>query len=332
MKHPPEHDAWVKELLDAELTVKEVITALPAVSQSAAYRKARNLRTFGSVNRPKEARKQPGTKPLITAEMEEWLVDLLARKSDLWQEEMISELFHEFGVLVSQQTMSKAMKRIRHSKKVATRIAAQRDQLRRAQYEAEVRELDEEMLVFVDETHVSEKTLFRKKAWAPVGLPAITESPLRNATRCSILPAYTVDGYIYRTTLVVEGSVTGAIFEDWLEHRVLPQCEPFPGRRSVLVLDNCSTHHGERMHQLCEAVGVRLMYLPAYSPDYNPIELTFHLFKQWLRRHRDLAPQWGCENYTTLFIEHLTAACEQWGIGVDHRALFRKARVRIREE
>lgn len=47
------------------------------------------------------------------------------------------------------------------------------------------------------------------------------------------------------------------------------------------------------MQRLCELHGVLLRYLPAYSPDFNPIELSFHLLKQWMRKHSAMAPEYG---------------------------------------
>lgn len=329
MRLDPHDDRWVEEMFRAGFSVRAVHSVLPEASRSALYRKRRNLFTFGAVSRPKEACVPSGRRQLITPEMEDWIVDLLAQKGDIWQEELIYELFHEFNVVVSQAVISRFMQRIRFSKKVNTRIAAQRDQAARDAFEVTVRQYEAEQLLYVDESSVSEKTLFRRYGWSAIGLPAYTRSALRRGTRCSVLPAYSVDGYIPGATLVVEGSVTAAIFEDWLEHRVLPYCEPFPRRRSVIVMDNCSTHHGDRVQQLCDKAGVRLLYLPAYSPDYNPIELSFHLLKQWLRRYRDLAPQWGCEGYRELWMEHLRGACNEWGTYVNHRVLFKKARVRV---
>jgi len=50
---------------------------------------------------------------------------------------------------------------------------------------------------------------------------------------------------------------------------------PFPDERSVLVLDNCRIHHNEALTDLVRAAGCLLLYLPAYSPDLNPIEESF---------------------------------------------------------
>ncbi|KAI4767363.1 hypothetical protein E4T52_17439 [Aureobasidium sp. EXF-3400] len=74
------------------------------------------------------------------------------------------------------------------------------------------------------------------------------------------------------------------MYEHWLETAVLPRCEPFLGRRSIVIMDNCSTHHLVRITDMCREAGVCLLYLSPYSPHLNPIEQSFHLLKVWLRR------------------------------------------------
>ncbi len=53
----------------------------------------------------------------------------------------------------------------------------------------------------------------------------------------------------------------------------------------MIVLDNCSAHVDSRVEQIIEAAGHLIRYLPPYSPDFNPIELTFSVLKAWLRRN-----------------------------------------------
>ena len=261
---------------------------------------------------------------MINPVMGEFLTQLLVMDNEMWHEELIFELFLEFNVLVSQPTMSRFTTKLKLSKKVGTRRAAQQDWTARCLFDNELASIPAEDLVYLDESYGSERTLLRKRAWSLIGLPAYTEATLRHAQRFSILPALTVDGYLPGSTLVVRGSVTGAIFEHWLEYMILPQLK----RGKVLVMDNCSTHHGERLKDLCAEAGVRLLYLPPYSPDYNPIEQTFHVLKQWLKRHNKLAPSMDEEDYNDKFLEFLKEAVEMCLIGVDVRAMFRKARVR----
>jgi len=65
----------------------------------------------------------------------------------------------------------------------------------------------------------------------------------------------------------------------------------WPLPNSVLVVDNASIHKGPRIREMVEERGARILYLPAYSPDFNPIELAFSAIKSWLRSNRDRVNQ-----------------------------------------
>jgi DDE superfamily endonuclease len=91
---------------------------------------------------------------------------------------------------------------------------------------------------------MSDKTLDRKYGYAPKGLPATVIREKHRSERYSLLPAYGLEGFL-DDPLIVKGSVTGELFVDWLIHSVLPQMNPFPEDRSVLIIDNCSTHRVE---------------------------------------------------------------------------------------
>ena len=80
-------------------------------------------------------------------------------------------------------------------------------------------------------------------------------------------------------SLVVEGSTNGTVFETYLEEVLLPTLK----RGQVVVMDNLSAHKGERIRELIEGRGCDLIYLPPYSPDFNPIEQAFSKLKGYLR-------------------------------------------------
>ena len=119
--------------------------------------------------------------------------------------------------------------------------------------------------------------------------------------RTSTIGCLTLDGFVSGTS--VEGSFTKATFLHWLEHSLvraltlssftiadslqLPQCSPYPGPLSVLVLDNAKIHQGLELLELADRFGVRIEFLPPYSPDLNPIEEAFSKIKYFLRRHQD---------------------------------------------
>jgi hypothetical protein len=62
---------------------------------------------------------------------------------------------------------------------------------------------------------------------------------------------------------------------------------PYPENNSVIVMDNAKIHHDGELIALLEELGCRVIFLPPYSPDYNPIETAFSTIKAWIRRNRD---------------------------------------------
>ena len=80
--------------------------------------------------------------------------------------------------------------------------------------------------------------------------------------------------------MAVEGPTTSEVFEAYLEHFLAPELR----RGQVVVMDNLGVHKPRRVRALIESRGCELLYLPAYSPDYNPIEETFSKIKGFLRK------------------------------------------------
>ena len=71
------------------------------------------------------------------------------------------------------------------------------------------------------------------------------------------------------------------LFVWWLRTKLLPKLRP----GDVIVMDNLQGHHDDRVLGVCAAQGVEVIYLPPYSPDFNPIESAWALQKQFVRRH-----------------------------------------------
>jgi transposase len=62
---------------------------------------------------------------------------------------------------------------------------------------------------------------------------------------------------------------------------------PYPNKNSILVMNNAKIHHDNEMVNVIERSSCRVLYLPSYSPDYNPIETAFSTVKIWIKRNRD---------------------------------------------
>ncbi len=79
---------------------------------------------------------------------------------------------------------------------------------------------------------------------------------------------------------VLDGPINRAAFEIYVEMILVPELQP----ADIVILDNLSSHKGPRVRALIEAAGARLLYLPPYSPDFNPIENAFAKLKALLRK------------------------------------------------
>ena len=80
-------------------------------------------------------------------------------------------------------------------------------------------------------------------------------------------------------SLVVEGSTNTKVFETYLTEVLCPTLK----EKQVVVMDNLSSQKGSRVRDLIEEKGCELIYLPSYSPDFNPIEQAFSKLKSYLR-------------------------------------------------
>jgi transposase len=81
-------------------------------------------------------------------------------------------------------------------------------------------------------------------------------------------------------SLAVEGATTKAVFEAYVEQVLAPSLRP----GQVVILDNLSSHKGDRVRKLIEERGCSLLFLPPYSPDFSPIEEAFSKIKGLLKK------------------------------------------------
>jgi hypothetical protein len=98
-----------------------------------------------------------------------------------------------------------------------------------------------EQLVFLDESGINAQSGERTRGWSKKGNVARLAIPFNKGENFTVLPAMTVNGYI--ACNVYRGSVNAEIFKLFIEHDVLPYCSPFPGPRSIIIMDNASIHH-----------------------------------------------------------------------------------------
>ena len=113
--------------------------------------------------------------------------------------------------------------------------------------------------------------------------------PRGRGKNTTLLSSMSVEGM--GPSLAVEGASTARVFETYVEKVLLPRLR----EGQIVVMDNLGAHRPKRIRELIEQQGCGLLYLPAYSPDYNPIEEAFAKIKNLLRKARALGakrPWW----------------------------------------
>jgi transposase len=157
-----------------------------------------------------------------------------------------------------------------------TLIATERDEAARAAWRAELADVAAETLVFLDETS-TQTTMTRSRGRAPRGERVLGAVPRNHGPNVTCLVALGATGV--HAPCVFEGAVTSALFVRWLREWLVPTLAP----GTTVILDNLSVHRNADVRPVIEGAGCHLRYLPAYSPDCNPIELAFSKLKTHLR-------------------------------------------------
>jgi transposase len=161
--------------------------------------------------------------------------------------------------------------------KKKTLRACEQKETDRAAWRKHAASLPSQDLVFVDETgsHISMTPLY---AYAPRGERAVGKVPRNYGAIMTVIASMSLTGM--GPALVLDGAAESAAFAIYVEQILAPSLRP----GQIVILDNLSIHLGSRVKQAIEACGCRLLFLPAYSPDFSPIEEAFSKLKTFLRR------------------------------------------------
>jgi transposase len=143
-----------------------------------------------------------------------------------------------------------------------------------ADYLSEIAEIPSAQIAYVDETGI-DNYLYREYGWSQRGELVMGELSGRKFQRTGIVAAQMDRAII--APLQYDGTMDSVLFEEWFEKCLLPVLP----KNSVIIMDNASFHRKGGLFSLAEKAGCRLLFLPPYSPELNPIEN----FWSWLKRH-----------------------------------------------
>lgn len=180
----------------------------------------------------------------------------------------------------------------------------ERDAQKRAEFWKQIEALDPNELVFLDEMGVS-LALCLLYGWGEKGEDLIEQVASKRGKNLSVIGAFDSLGMI--CTL----SQLGAINRDSFERFLIELLQQLTAG-SVIIMDNASIHKGGRIEELITKAGCTVLYLPPYSPDFNPIELAWAFVKKLIRREGprdDASRQSALTKALALIPDTLGAAC-----------------------
>lgn len=138
-------------------------------------------------------------------------------------------------------------------------------------------DLDPERLIFIDETWLNTK-MARLRGRAPRGERLRASLPYGHWQTTTFVAGLRLSGI--DAPMVVDGPINGEIFLAYIRHVLVPTLRP----GDIVVMDNLGSHKGAGVRAEIEAAGAELLFLPPYSPDFNPIENAFSKLKALLRK------------------------------------------------
>lgn len=147
---------------------------------------------------------------------------------------------------------------------------------REAWFEGQL-DLDPQRLVFIDETGASTK-MARLRGRAPRGERCRAAVPHGHWKTTTFTAGLRLGGMV--APMVLDGAMNGDAFRAYVEQVLVPELN----KGDVVIMDNLPAHKVSGIRTMIEDAGARLLYLPPYSPDFNPIEMAFSKLKAMLRK------------------------------------------------
>jgi transposase len=148
---------------------------------------------------------------------------------------------------------------------------------RREQWKKYQDRLDPARLVFIDETW-AKTNMAPLRGWSPRGRRLRAKTPYGHWKTMTFLAALRHDRI--DAPCVYDGPINGLVFTAYVEQMLVPTLKP----GDIVIMDNLGSHKGPAVRKAIRGAGAKLLFLPPYSPDLNPIEQAFAKLKHFLRK------------------------------------------------
>jgi len=182
---------------------------------------------------------------------------------------------------------------------------------RRAWWQVQQAGLDPERLVFLDETW-AKTNMTRPRGRSLCGTRLVDKTPHGHWKTLTFLAALRHDAIT--APCVFDGPINGESFLRYVEQFLLPILKP----GDVVIMDNLGSHKGRAVRAAIKSVGARLLFLPAYSPDLNPIEQVFAKLKHLLRKAKERTANATCNRIGSLLQCFTPTECSNYFVNAGY--------------
>lgn len=148
---------------------------------------------------------------------------------------------------------------------------------KRKKYAEAIKDIALERLVYIDESGIDIGSICKDRGWGKKGEKLIGKKSGKYYQRTNIIAGLVNN--ISIAPMIFNGSCNTELFEIWVEKFLIEELKP----GQVIIMDNAAFHKSKRTRELIESVGCRLIFLPPYSPDLNPIEKFWANMKKWIK-------------------------------------------------
>jgi transposase len=153
------------------------------------------------------------------------------------------------------------------------------DEQKRAAYLEIIKDITKDNQVYIDESGIDLR-IANERGWGKKGEILVGKKSGKYYQRTNIIAGYVGKKCI--APFIFNGKCNSESFNKWIEEVLIKVLKA----GQVVIMDNATFHKTERTKKLIEEAGCQLVYLPAYSPDLNPIEKYWANMKRWLRDNR----------------------------------------------
>ena len=263
------------------------------------------------------ARKRTSIEGVMCTEHQEILIIIVSNSRTLFYDELAVQLYHQTGYAYTSRQIRQCLFRRNYVYKLAGHQSPiERDLEYRRYYRERViypgGPIRADQLLYIDESSKKIRDCIRTRVHCPQG--DIIDIPVQHrnsGNAASVIASFSLEGVQSITPVDIneEGNVDGQRFMQVFKDDILVICEQYPGKRSIVILDNAQVHMKHLIDAACEVAGVIAVYLPPYSFDYNPIELIFNTAKTLLKRRYGVGHLPLCARIGDLFMDCMRDCC-----------------------